>query len=413
MTTADTDNEPVSYTRLIKRNHACRNLWISQVISNTGDWFSSIAVLGLTLQLTQSGFVLSLMMLCQMAPSFLMAPLAGGVADRFDRKKVMILADLLRATVSLGFLLVHTAEDVWLIFLSASLLSGCSPFFDAAKNATLPSIAKGRALLTANALSSATWGLTLTVGAAVGGLVAAQFGRNVAFELNALSFVLSAVFVARVALPVAGRASQPVRFIADFVEGLRYIRKDRATRVFLPVKATWGLAGGSAVLLYAVFGGQVFNAGDAGIALLYTARGLGTLIGTIGMKAFPAPQLPHLRWGILVGLLGYGFSFIGVSFASSIWLAAVFIMLSTCGSMVMWVFSSLGLQLVVDENVRGRVFAADGGLFTLAFALSTVGAGLLLESNTPRFVSLWVGVFGMSLSLVWFYFARRIPLLPR
>lgn len=404
---------PVSYTGLIKHNHAVRNLWISQVISNVGDWFSSIAVLGLTLQLTQSGFALSLMMLCQMAPAFLTAPLAGVVADRFDRKKIMILADLLRAMLSLGFLLAHTADDVWLIFLSASLLSGCSPFFDAAKNATLPSIATGRALLTANALSSATWGLTLTVGSAVGGLIAAQFGRGVAFELNAMSFVLSAVFVARIMLPVASGAGRPARFFADFVEGMRYIRKDRATRVFLPVKATWGLAGGSAVLLYAVFGGQVFNAGDAGIAILYTARGIGTIIGTIGMKFFSAPQLPRLRWAILVGLLGYGFSFIGVSFASSIWLTALFITLSTCGSMIMWVFSSLGLQLNVAENIRGRVFAAENGLFTLSFAVSTMSAGLLLEAYTPRTVSLWVGLFGMALALVWYYFARRIPLSSR
>jgi MFS family permease len=408
--TAHDAAESLSYAQLLRRNRPYRHLWLSQVVSNTGDWFSSIAVLGLTLELTDSGLALSLIMLCQMLPSFLMAPVAGVVADRFDRKRVMILADLLRAVVALGFLLVETPGDIWLIFLSAALLSGFSPFFDAARNATLPGIAHGGELLAANALSSATWGLMLTIGSAAGGLVAAKFGRPAAFELNALSFLVSALFVLRVFLPAGSGTGQPVRFFSDFVEGLRYIRHDAQTRVFLPVKATWGVAGGSAVLLYAVFGGQVFHAGDTGIAILYTARGAGTLLGTLGMKLFPSPLLNHLRWGILAGLMGYGLSFVGVSFAPSLWVTALFIMLSTGGSMVMWVFSSLGLQLVVHEGFRGRVLAADSGLFTLAFALSTVSAGLLLEMVAPRTVAWAVGVLGVAVSALWFYFVRRIPL---
>jgi hypothetical protein len=194
------------------------------------------------------------------------------------------------------------------------------------------------------------------------------------------------------------------------LDGFRYIQGDRPTRVFLPVKATWGLAGGSAVLLYAVFGGQVFRAGDVGIAVLYTARGLGTLLGTLGMKLAPTSFLSHLRWGILIGLVGYGAAFVGFSFAPSLWVAALFITLSTGGSMVMWVFSSLGLQLVVHEDFRGRVFAADGGLFTLAFALSTAGTGLILDMFASRAVALAAGLAGMALAGVWFYFARRIPL---
>jgi len=404
------DAKGPSYIRLLRRNGNYRQLWLSQAVSNTGDWFSSIAVLGLTLELTNSGLMLSLMSLCQMLPSFLMAPVAGVVADRFDRKKVMILSDLFRAAAATGFLFAVTVEDLWIVFLSAAFLSGLSPFFDAAKNAALPDIARDEELLTANALSSATWGLMLTIGSALGGLVAAGFGREAAFQANALSFLISAFFVLRAVIPKASGTGQPVHFFSDFAAGLHYIGKDSSTRVFLPVKATWGLAGGSAVLLYALFGGQVFRAGDTGIAILYTARGAGTLLGTLAMKWFVSPGLPDLRRGILVGLIGYGLSFVGVAFASSIWVAAFFIMMSTCGSMVMWVFSSLGLQRVVHEEFRGRVLAADGGLFTLSFALSTVSAGLLLETATPRPVSLIVGIFGVAVAALWAYLTRRTPL---
>lgn len=400
----------LSYTRLLRENRTYRFVWLSQVVSNAGDWFNTIAVLGLTLALTGSGLALGIVTICQMLPPFLMTPLAGVVAERYDRKRVMITADILRAGVALGFLLVETADDVWMLYFFMALLSGLQPFFDVTRTAALPSIARGKALLAANALSSTTWAAMLTIGSAVGGLVADHLGRSAAFQLNAFSFLVSAVFVARIAIPAASGAGQPVRFLSDFIEGMKYIGRDRPTRVYLPGKATWGLAGGGAVLLYAVFGGQVYRAGDTGIAILYTARGIGTLLGAVFIKFFDTIRLGRLRTGILVGLIGYGAFFILFSQAPSIWLAAVCIILAAAGSMVMWVYSSLGLQLVVDEDYRGRVFAADHGLFTLAFSISTLGTGLLLDALAARLVAFMAGAAGILIVVAWYLFARRIPL---
>jgi len=106
--------------------------------------------------------------------------------------------------------------------------------------------------------------------------------------------------VARIAIPKASGAGQPARFISYFFHGLRYIRNDQPTRVYLPGKAVWGFAGGAAVMLYAVFGGQIYNTGDTGIAILYTSRGLGTLVGTLSMKLFSSSRLPQLGRGSLV-----------------------------------------------------------------------------------------------------------------
>ena len=261
----------LSYTRLISENRTFRFVWLSQVVSNTGDWFSTIAVLGLTLSLTDSGLALGIVTICQMLPPFLITPLAGVVAERYDRKRVMIITDILRACVALCFLLVGTVDEVWMLYLFMALLSALGPFFDVTRTATLPSIVQGKALLAANALSSMTWAAMLTIGSVLGGLVADHLGRSTAFQLNAFSFLVSAIFLARIAIPSAAGAGKPIRFLEDFIDGLKYIGRDRATRVFLPAKATWGLAGGGAVLLYAVFGGQVYRAGDTGIAILYTA----------------------------------------------------------------------------------------------------------------------------------------------
>ena len=406
----DSRGSALSYTRLLKENRTFRFIWLSQAVSNAGDWFNTIAVLGLTLALTGSGLALSIVTICQMLPPFLTTPLAGVVAERYDRRRVMIVTDILRACVALGFLLVDSADEVWMLYLFMAILSGLGPFFDVTRTAVLPSIAQGKALLAANALTSTTWAAMLMVGSALGGVVADNLGRSAAFQVNAVSFVFAALFVARISIPAAAGAGLPARFFSDFIEGLKYIGRDRPTRVYLPGKATWGLAGGGAVLLYAVFGGQVYRAGDTGIAILYTARGLGTLLGAVLIKVFNTIRLGPLRTGILVGLVSYGVFFILFSQAPSIWLAGVSIILAAAGSMVMWVYSSLGLQLVVDEGYRGRVFAADQGLFTLAFSVSALGTGLLLDAMAPRLVALLAGAAGILIVGIWYLFARRIPL---
>ena len=400
----------ISYAGLLRENRTYRWVWMSQVVSNAGDWFNTIAVLGLTLALTNSGLALGIVTICQMLPPFLMTPLAGVIAERYNRKRIMIITDFLRAAVALGFLLVDSENKVWMLYFFMALLSGLGPFFDVTRTASLPSITQGKALLAANALSSMTWATMLTIGSVLGGLIADNLGRSAAFQLNALSFLVSGIFVARIAIPVAAGAGHPVQFLSDFIWGLKYIKRDQATRIFLPAKATWGLAGGGAVLLYAIFGGQIYRSGDTGIAILYTARGLGTLSAAILIKIFNTILLKKMRTGILIGLICYGVCFIIFSLAPSIWLAGIFITLAAAGSMVMWVYSSLGLQLVVDEHYRGRVFAADHGLFTLAFSISVLGTGILLDFLEARVVAFLAGVSGVLFVALWFYFVRKIPL---
>ena len=400
----------ISYAGLLRENRTYRWVWMSQVVSNAGDWFNTIAVLGLTLALTNSGLALGIVTICQMLPPFLMTPLAGVIAERYNRKRIMIITDFLRAAVALGFLLVDSENKVWMLYFFMALLSGLGPFFDVTRTASLPSITQGKALLAANALSSMTWATMLTIGSVLGGLIADNLGRSAAFQLNALSFLVSGIFVARIAIPVAAGAGHHVQFLSDFIRGLKYIKRDQATRIFLPAKATWGLAGGGAVLLYAIFGGQIYRSGDTGIAILYTARGLGTLSAAILIKIFNTILLKKMRTGILIGLICYGVCFIIFSLAPSIWLAGIFITLAAAGSMVMWVYSSLGLQLVVDEHYRGRVFAADHGLFTLAFSISVLGTGILLDFLEARVVAFLAGVSGVLFVALWFYFVRKIPL---
>jgi len=115
-------------------------------------------------------------------------PLAGVVLDRLDRKQIMIVSDLVRAVVALGFILAVPAHQTWLLYLLSALLMFASPFFTAGRSAILPTIATSDELHTANTLTQTTQWATLTIGALLGGTSVGKFGYKWAFAFNAVSF---------------------------------------------------------------------------------------------------------------------------------------------------------------------------------------------------------------------------------
>src|SRR5215472_4105912 len=156
------------FVALLRRNHNDRNTWTGQVVSEIGDHFNNIAVFGLVLETTRSGMVVSGVMLSRAIPAILMGPLAGVILDRFDRKKVMIASDLIRAIVAAGFVLTIHRHDTWLLYVLSGLLMLASPFFSAGRAAILPAIATKDELHTANSLTQTTQWTTLAVGAFLG-----------------------------------------------------------------------------------------------------------------------------------------------------------------------------------------------------------------------------------------------------
>src|SRR5512145_1061869 len=194
-------HQPVGYIELLRSNRAFRQLWLGQVVSQMGDWFNTIALYTIILNLTGSGRDVGLLLVARFVPSFLFGPLSVVVADRFSRQRIMIISDLLRALVVLGFLFVRSADQLWIIYVLTVLQLGLSTFFEPAKTAAIPSIVEDRELVAANAISSVTWSVMLTLGAAIGGIVTGWLGTNVAFVLDSLTYLLSAALIASVRLP--------------------------------------------------------------------------------------------------------------------------------------------------------------------------------------------------------------------
>jgi len=400
------------YIELLRGNRNFRMLWLGQVVSQMGDWFDTIALYTIILNLTGSGRHIGLLMVARFVPSFVFGSLSGVVADRFNRRTVMIVSDLLRAVVVLGFLLVRRADQLWIIYFLTVLQLAFSTFFEPAKTAAIPSIVADRELVAANAISSVTWSAMLTLGAAIGGVVTGLFGTDVSFILDALSFLLSAALIASVRIPKRPpREKRKLTVsralgISETIEGARYVKKRPRVLALLLVKPAWGMGGGILTLL-AVFGEKIFPVGHSaatGIGVLFAARGIGTAVGPIVARRIAGEGKKRMQNSIGIAFLIGGVFYMAFGAATSFVVALIVLGIAHTGGSILWVFSTVLLQRGVEDNFRGRVFAAELALLTLTMAVSNYTTGYLLDpiGLSPRVVSLAIGAFFLLPGLTWF-----------
>jgi MFS family permease len=398
----------VAYGRLVRTNANFRRLWLAQIVSEIGDWFYTLAIYNLLLTLTGRASSVGLALVLQVLPQTFIGPIAGAVNDRISRKRVMITADLVRAVIVLSMLLVRSRSVVWLVYpllLAETVMAG---FFEPARSSVIPNITPRKDLVLANTLSSMTWSMNLVMGATIGGVVAAFLGRDAVFLLNALSFLVSAFFIRRMSFvePHAeGAAPLRARDLVDFtpfMEGVRYVRRNRRLFATVLVKAG-NLVIGPSWVLFTVMGQRTFpvhwNGIDPqrgamlGMSLLLGARGLGALSGPL----FTAPWAGHsqrkLQLGILFGFMVSGIGYVIMAQAKFVWLACLFVALAHCGGSTVWVFSTTLLQMNTEDRFRGRVFAADMGFCMLTIAAGAFLCGAFLDAGaSPRIVGTVAGL---------------------
>lgn len=374
----------VSFTQLLRTNQNFRRIWCGEATSWLGDWFSAIAIYTLVRSLTGSPLALGLVFLTKILPFAVASPLAGLLVDRFDRRRLMIAADVVRALLVLGLLLVDDAGDLYLIYGLTSLQVVLTAVFIPARSASIPNVTTPNELLTANALSAATWSTLLAVGAALGGFATEWLGVRAVFVIDSATYVISAVFLARTVIPQAtepggGRGWRAV--LKDTADGWRHMRAKPDIGRMAFAKAAWALGGGALVYMLAIMGEEVATSAPAvGIGVLFAARGLGTGIGPLAVRKW----LPdELRWPLLLGL---GVVVSGVSYITvgaipwGVWIL-VLVACAHAPSGANWVASSVLLQKRTVDRFRGRVFATEWLLMTLADSLSILTASLLMEAG--------------------------------
>ena len=400
---------------MLRRNRDFRLLWLGQVISQLGDWFDTIALFTLVLRLTGSGRAIGLVLVARFLPSVVLSPLSGILADRFNRRHIMIASDAIRAVVVLGFLFVRRPEHLWLLYALTILQLGFSAFFEPARTAAVPSVVHERDLVTANTITSVTWSAMLTLGAAIGGPVTDWFGTDAAFVIDSLTYIVSALFIASLRLPRRPPRPKARLTIAkalgftDTLEGLRYVWKRPRVLALLLVKPAWGIGGGILTLL-PVLGETVFRfslhgGGGAalGMSVLYAARGIGTAIGPVVARRVASGSRAQMQRAIGISFLIGGVFYVLFGISTSFALALFMLALAHMGGSVMWAFSTVLLQSAVEDNFRGRVFAAELMLLTLTLAASNYATGEALDRFriSPRTVTVVIGIFFMLPGALW------------
>jgi MFS family permease len=403
--------QPVSYYALVRNNPNFRYLWFGQIISLLGDWFNLIASASLVGLLTRSGLAVGGLFVIRMIAPFLVSPIAGVAADRFNRKWLLIITDLGRAVTVLGFLFVRESEYIWLLYTLTAIQLGFSGFFFPARNAILPDIVSRDELGAANALSSATWSIMLALGAALGGLAAGNWGIYPSFVIDALTFLLSAFFILQVGYSKSTAmddASKNFRAaITQYLDGLRYLKKYRDIFVIAMLKAFMALSvSGAFQVIQVRLAEREFVIGEGGgtsLGLMYAAVGVGTGLGPIFARRFTRDRESKLRKAITVSYLIAALGLAVIGTLVNFWVVLGGTLLRGVGSGINWVFSTQLLLQLLPDRIRGRVFSTEFALLTLMNATGAALGGWALDTPSLELSNiLWaMAALTLVLGLLW------------
>ena len=398
----------IGYGQLVRQNKDFRYLWFGQIVSLLGDWFNLIASAALVAQLTQSGLAVGTLFVVRMLAPFVVSPIAGVVADRYDRKRILILADLARSLTVFAFLFVREPQHVWLLYTLTVLQLGIGGFFAPTYTAFLPDIVSSTELGTANALGSSTWSAMLALGAALGGLVSGILGIYTAFVIDGFTFLLSALFIARIAYNPAKPETKHTLggTITEYIDGLRYLNHHLDIMVISMHKAFITLTMWSGMhVVQVTIAEKVFVIGEGGsisLGLMFGVNGLGTALGPIIVRSFTGDHSRAMRRMITVC---YMISAAGLAISATLLnfpLVLAGIALIGFGSGVVWVFSTQLLLQNLPGQIRGRVLSVEFALSTLSSAIAAAISGSVLDVGlSVSQILLWMAGIALIPATLW------------
>jgi dTMP kinase len=385
------EDEPRSAVVRLFGSDGFFRLWVAQVVSALGDWIGFLAVVAIAGRVGGGAGAISLVMSARMVPGLFLAPLAGVLVDRWDRRRVMVLCDLSRAGILLGLPFVRTVPQ---LVLASLLLEVATLLWSPAKEASVPNLVPTGHLTTANSLSMAAAYGTFPVAsllfallekggdrlAGVDALSFARFGQNgsMAIYVDVLTFAASAIFISTLVLPPS-RKVRNAELDVDLGSPIRELREGWAFMFTTPLVRTVMIAlgagligGGMVVPLGDVFSTQVLHSGSAGFGLLMSAMGFGMALGVVLLSSIQK-RLPKARVFTLA-VLGAGVALFAAASMSSTPVALTCVgALGLCTGAV-YVLGFTILHESVEDDLRGRVFSSIYTLVRVCLLVSfTIG----------------------------------------
>ena len=366
----------------VLRHADFRRLWSGQVISNIGDSFTMMAQLVLDNRLTGSTLALAGMAIALALPQLIFGLLAGVFVDRLDRRKLMIVSDLLRAALVLPMALVTRADQVWIFYVCGFGMASVSTLFEPAKGALLPHLVPESDLLRTNALSQTTRMVALLVGPMLAGLVLETTTPALAFILDATSFAVSALVIWRIRIRVAPSVRAAVDaanaglrgVLAEAGEGLRAVFGTRTIGTLAGVFAVAMLGLGAINVLAIAFLSRNFGVGPGSLGLLMAVQAVGMIIGSIAAGQWLGQAQPGRVLGGSLAVLGGGI--VALAFAPTYAVVLALMRVIGLADGPLNAVAATLIQTAVPDAQRGRVGAGINTVINSANLLSMSLAGL-------------------------------------
>jgi predicted MFS family arabinose efflux permease len=372
---------------LLRRNRDFRLLFAATVVSFLGDWFAFVAVSEFAITATGREGAGAVAFAANVLPVFLVAPFAGVLADRIDRRLLFVAVNLAAIVPCLGLLAAFALGQPWLAVGCLAAIALVVAFVEPITAAAVPNLVDPADLSLAQAALGSVWGTMLFVGAGVGGLVTQAFGAQTSFVLDALTFVTAAVLVLGIRRSMhqvphsrtargeaSNRGSPPLGVWSHLGEVWRFVRDRKVTKAFMLTKTGVGVGNGIVGLLPA-FALSRLGGSALAIGYLFAARGLGALAGPLLGRAFARDDGRRLMLICGGSILAYGFVYAFLPLVSSLPVALLLVVLAHLGAGAQWVLSTYALQVTTPDAIRGRVTSLDFGLATFAVGVSSLLAG--------------------------------------
>jgi len=361
------------------RHRNYRLFFIGQLISLIGTWMQMVAQPWLVYRLTGSSLLLGTVGFASQIPVFLLAFIGGAVADRFDRRRVVIAtqtAAMILAFVLAFLTLTHTVK-VWHIIVLSALLGLVNAFDMPARQAFIVLLVDRDDLMNAIALNSSIFNGARVLGPAVAGMLIAGIGEGWCFFVNGVSYIAVIIGLLLMKVDLERASARTGSGLRHILEGFRYVRRMRTIRTLLLLLALISLVGMPYSVLMPVVADRILHGGARGLGILMGVTGVGALAGAMSL----AVRTGTRGLGKVVGYAsaGFGVSLILFSISRFFWLSALFLVPVGFCFMVQMAASNTLVQTMVPDHLRGRVMAVHVMMFMGMAPFGSFIAGAIAE----------------------------------
>jgi MFS family permease len=370
-------------------------LFLAGIVNGIGDRFSQVALLALLLELTGSGFAVGIALAIRVVPFLLFGPLGGFLADRFSRKKILIITDLSRIAFAISFVFVNNESDIWIVYLSTFVLAAGEAIYAPARKSFIPLLVKKENIIKINSLEQVMLGVVLIAGSFSGGIVTFFFGPDMTFWFNGLSFLIAAMIIFLIPFTNKNRhiqKSDKKNGESNIFHSIKTIKKLMITSSALYIAFLFELIvplfNGIDNVLISIYAVQEFHLGDIGVGLFYGALGIGLMLSCIiAQRIHQHLLLIGLTALILEGLFLIILSRVHFAFIAFI----IYISISFVSGICNTCFDSIVMK-ETPSDLQGLVFGLLATISNTLIGISMFGAGILLEVVNNRMLGLIGGV---------------------